>query len=51
MVDKVTGVLNLLKGLVKQTPTSKSTDLVIPTKAELEKSKLDGLRVKIFLPV
>jgi hypothetical protein len=37
MADKVTGVLNLLKGLVKQTPTSKSTDLVIPTKAELEK--------------
>lgn len=37
MVDKVTGVLSLLKGLVKQTPTSKSTELTIPTKAELEK--------------
>ena len=36
MADKVTGVLNLLKGLVKQTPTSKGTDLIIPTKAELE---------------
>ena len=43
MVDKVTGVLNLLKGLVKQTPTSKSTDLVIPTKAELEKLPPDDL--------
>jgi len=43
MADKVTGVLNLLKGLVKQTPTSKSTDLVIPTKAELEKLPPDDL--------
>ena len=43
MADKVTGVLNLLKGLVKQSPTSKSTDLVIPTKAELEKLPPDDL--------
>ena len=37
MADKVTGILNLLKSLVKQTPTTTSTDLTIPAKAELEK--------------
>ena len=35
MADKVTGVLNLLKGLAKQTPTSKSNELTIPKKSDL----------------
>ena len=35
MTDKVTGVLSLLKGLAKQTPTSKSTELTIPKKSDL----------------
>ena len=44
MADKVTGVLNLLKSVVKQAPTETSTDLIIPTKAELEKLPEEDLQ-------